>query len=202
MLAAQNLCFDRGLEKIFGPMSFELIAGEVLMLEGGNGSGKTSLMRVIAGLLQPTSGQIVHHAQSGDDLMSPVFLSHSGGQKQDLSPRENLDFSLRLSGARMGTSVASSLQSVGLEGFEDTPLRFLSAGQRKRSALAGVLMARSPLWLLDEPYANLDQHGVLLVNRLLETHCARQGAALITSHGLINPMVARLRRMHMVCSDE
>jgi len=201
MLAAEALCFHRGDEAIFGPMEFLLDAGQVLMVEGGNGSGKTSLLRVLAGLLEPSSGRVLRHGRPLDDGHAAIaYLGHMGGLKLDLSARENLRFSARLTGIRQGASIGSSLLSVGLEGFEDTPLRFLSAGQRKRAALAGVLMAPAALWLLDEPYANLDQNGHVLVDRLLETHAARGGAALISSHGLSHPAVSTLSRMPMVCA--
>jgi heme exporter protein A len=198
LIAAEALCFHRGDEAIFGPMDFAVHSGEVLMLEGSNGSGKTSLLRVLAGLLEPSSGRVLREGLPADAESAPlIFLSHSGGFKHDLSARENLRFGTRLRGLRPGTSIASSLKSVGLEGFEDTPLRFLSAGQRKRATLAGVLITPAPLWLLDEPYANLDRHGHTLVDRLLETHAARGGAAVITSHGLSNPAVAKLKRATM-----
>jgi heme exporter protein A len=187
-------------EAIFGPMSFAVHSGEVLMLEGGNGSGKSTLLRVLAGLLDASSGQVLREGHAAHECNAPVaFLGHNGGFKHDLSARENLLFCVRLGGLRSGTSIASSLKSVGLEGFEDTPLRFLSAGQRKRATLAAVLIAPAALWLLDEPYANLDRNGVTLVDRLLETHCARGGGAVITSHGLSNPAVAKLTRMTMEC---
>jgi heme exporter protein A len=200
LIAAEALRFQRGEEPIFGPMNFAVRSGEVLMLEGSNGSGKTSLLRVLAGLLEPSSGQVLREGLPVHADSAPlIFVSHSGGFKHDLSARENLRFGTRLRGLRPGTSIGSSLKSVGLEGFEDTPLRFLSAGQRKRAILAGVLITPAPLWLLDEPYANLDRHGHTLVDRLLETHAARGGAAVITSHGLSNPAVSKLQRATMEC---
>jgi len=201
LIAAEALCFSRGDEPIFGPMNFAVASGEVLMLEGGNGSGKTSLLRVLAGLLEATTGRVVRDGHNAPESNAPLaFLGHSGGFKHDLSARENLRFSARLCGLRHGTSIASSLLSVGLEGFEDTPLRFLSAGQRKRATLAGVMMAPVALWLLDEPYANLDRNGHVLVDRMLETHSARGGAAVITSHGLSIPTLSRLTRLTMECA--
>lgn len=202
LIAAEALSFVRGEEPIFGPMDFSLHAGQVLMLEGDNGSGKTTLLRVLAGLLEASSGRVLREGVDALNGQAPLgFLGHNGGFKQDLSAQENLRFAIRLHGQRPRTSILSSLKSVGLEGFEDTPLRFLSAGQRKRAALAGVMMAPASLWLLDEPYANLDRSGHLLVDRLLETHTARGGGAIITSHGLSNPAVSRLTRITMECAN-
>ena len=201
LIAAEALCFLRREEPIFGPMSFALNTGEVLMLEGSNGSGKSTLLRVLAGLLEASFGQLQREGRAAFECSAPMaFLGHNGGFKHDLSARENLRFCTRIGGLRPGASIASSLMSVGLDGFEDTPLRFLSAGQRKRATLAGVLIAPAALWLLDEPYANLDRDGLTLVDRLLETHCARGGAAIITSHGLNHPALSRLRRMPMECA--
>jgi heme exporter protein A len=201
LIAARALRFLRGDEPIFGPMEFTVNPGEVLMLEGSNGSGKSTLLRVLAGLLEASAGEVLREGRAARDCSAPLaFLGHAGGFKHDLSARENLRFAVRLGGLRPGASIASSLMSVGLEGFEDVPLRFLSAGQRKRATLAGVLIAPAALWLLDEPYANLDRSGLTLVDRLLETHCARGGGAVITSHGLNQPALSKLARLPMVCA--
>ena len=114
-----------------------------------------------------------------------LFLGHQLGLKADLSPRENLQIAAGLFGCRDGVSVATALEEVGLRGYEDEPVRRLSAGQKKRAALARLLLLPATLWLLDEPYANLDRIGIALVNQLLETHTAAGGAALVTSHGAV-----------------
>ena len=201
-IEARALAFSRQDEAIFGPMSLVVRAGEVLLIEGGNGSGKTTLLRVLAGLLEASAGTVTREAQPfGEEPSTPVvFLGHQGGLKLDLSARENLGFTKQLTGLRQGSSIAGVLKSVGLEGFEDTPLRFLSAGQKKRAALAAILIAPVSLWLLDEPYANLDREGHRLVDRMLETHIARGGAAVITAHGMLDPAVSRLRRQPMECA--
>lgn len=202
LLAARGLAMVRQGEPIFGPLDLELRAGEVLLIEGGNGSGKTTLLRVLAGLLGASEGRIERHGVESEDLTGPVgFLSHALGLRADLSPLEQLDFFACLYGLRPGISAMGALKSVGLEGFEHMPVRRLSAGQRKRCALAALLHTANTLWLLDEPYANLDRDGQILVDRLLEAHIARGGAALITSHGLIEPNVSRVRRMRMELAD-
>lgn len=201
LIEARALVLARQDEVIFGPMEVSVRAGEVLLIEGGNGSGKTTLLRVLAGLLDASEGEVWREGRAPDGETPPlVFLGHQGGLKLDLSARENLRFCVRLTGQRRGSSIAAALHSVGLEGFEDTPLRFLSAGQKKRAALAATLLAPVALWLLDEPYANLDRDGHRLVDRMLETHIARGGGAVITAHGMLDPAVSRLRRQPMVCA--
>jgi heme exporter protein A len=186
LLEARRLAFARNDEPIFGPLDFALHSGEVVLIEGDNGAGKTTLLRVLSGLLAPTSGEI--HL-NGEPLtlarLSPqvALLSHQAGLKPELTALENLRFAAGLHGVRAGISPATALSGVGLGGYEDVPTRQLSAGQKKRVALARVLLAPVGLWLLDEPYANLDRDGIQLVNRLLENHANRGGAALITSHG-------------------
>jgi heme exporter protein A len=186
LLEAQALAFARNDEPIFGPLDFALHAGEVVLIEGDNGAGKSTLLRVLSGLLAPSSGEIRLH---GEPLtlarLSPqvALLSHQGGLKPELTALENLRFAAGLHGQRAGMSASTALAGVGLEGYADVPTRQLSAGQKKRVVLARVLLAPVGLWLLDEPYANLDLDGIKLVNRLLERHANGGGAALITSHG-------------------
>jgi heme exporter protein A len=186
LLEARALGFARNEESIFGPLDFSLHAGEVVLIEGDNGSGKTTLLKVLSGLLESTSGEVLLH---GTHLTlaklshQVALLGHLLGLKLELSALENLRFATGLGGIRSGITPQLALASVGLEGYEDQPLRMLSAGQRKRVALARLLLVPAALWLLDEPYANLDRDGIELVNRLLDNHARRGGAALITSHG-------------------
>jgi len=186
LLEARHLAFARNDEPIFGPLDFALHAGEVVLIEGDNGAGKTTLLRVLSGLLEPTSGQVL---LDGEPLTlaklshQVALLGHLPGLKSDLSALENLRFAAGMGGLRAGISPVTALAGVGLEAYAEVPTRQLSAGQRKRVALARVLLAPVGLWLLDEPYANLDLDGIKLVNRLLENHANRGGAALITSHG-------------------
>jgi heme exporter protein A len=186
LLEARALAYARNDEPIFGPLDFVLTSGEVVLIEGDNGAGKTTLLRVLSGLLEPTSGSIL---LDGETLTlarlshQVALLGHQPGLKGDLTALENLRFASGLGGVRAGISATTALAGVGLEGFADVPTRQLSAGQKKRVALARILLAPVGLWLLDEPYANLDLDGIKLVNRLLEAHARRGGAALITSHG-------------------
>ena len=186
LLQARGLAYLRNDEPIFGPLDFALYPGEVVLIEGDNGSGKTTLLKVLAGLLAPSAGAVL---LNGEPLTlarlshQVALLGHLLGVKAELSPLQNLRFAMGLGGLRPGITPYHALKSVGLDGYEDVPLRQLSAGQKKRVALARLLLVPAALWLLDEPYANLDREGMALVNRLLEVHALRGGAALITSHG-------------------
>ncbi|MGA9423214.1 MAG: cytochrome c biogenesis heme-transporting ATPase CcmA [Rhodanobacteraceae bacterium] len=186
LLEACALEFARNDEPIFGPLDFTLRTGEVVLIEGDNGSGKTSLLKVLAGLLEPSAGEVRLNGQPltlARLSQQVVLLGHQPGLKHDLTPLENLSFAAGLGGIRTRTSPVTALAGVGLAGYENVATRRLSAGQKKRVALARVWLVPAALWLLDEPYANLDLEGIKLVNRLLESHTRHGGAALITSHG-------------------
>ena len=186
LLEARGLIFARNDEPVFGPLDFALNAGEVVLIEGDNGSGKTTLLKVLSGLLEASAGEV---RLNGEPLTlarlshQVALLGHLPGLKGDLTPLENLRFAVGVFGLRSGITLHMALASVGLEGYEDVPTRQLSAGQKKRVALARLLLVPAALWLLDEPYANLDREGIVLVNRLLDMHARRGGTALVTSHG-------------------
>lgn len=202
LLAARALVFDRDGERILGPLDFELHAGGTLLVEGGNGSGKTTLLRLLAGLLDAAGGSLHWCGERlGAGCRPPpgaiALLGHAPGLKPELSALENLRWRVALDGPRPGMRPAIALRAVGLEGYEHAPVRTLSAGQRKRAGLAGLLCSAATLWLMDEPYANLDREGQRLVERMLETHAARGGAAIVTSHGLAGPAAATSARIEL-----
>ena len=200
ILDVQGLAFARNDEPVFGPLDFALDRGETLLVEGDNGSGKTTLLRVLAGLLPASAGEVRldgepldHGALRG----RMVFLGHQSGMKHDLSPCENLNFLSGLYGTREGADLGSALEQVDLAIYAETPLRMLSAGQKKRAALARLALLPGELWLLDEPYANLDRRGIEMVNALVTAHCARGGAALLTSHGAVRFADPRARHVRL-----
>ena len=204
LLEARGLQFARNDEPIFGPIDFHVAAGEALLVQGGNGSGKTTLLRVLAGLLDGSRGEVrIDGAPITREAMSraTALLGHLLGHKGELSAEENLRFAIGLYGCRSGISIDLALASVGLAGFEDAPARQFSAGQRKRLALARLLLIPARLWLMDEPYANLDLPGIALVNRMVELHLARGGAALITSHGAYATGAVRTRVLALGDAD-
>lgn len=191
-LVASGLGYARSGEQIVGPLDLTLDSGEVLVIEGPNGSGKTTLLRVLAGLLEPTSGSLkFSHAQDShgpENQGRPrpgaiAWLPHQLGLKAALSARENLAFGCALGGRRVDTSPHAALVRVGLDGFEDLPVGHLSAGQKKRVALAQLLCVPADIWLLDEPYANLDPSGYRLVTESVRAHAERGGLVALTSHG-------------------
>lgn len=179
LLSARALAFDRAGEPVFEPVSLEVERGGVLALTGRNGAGKTTLLRTLAGILQPARGECWRTADC-------AFLGHLPAVKHDLSCRENLDFERSL--GPPGLPVAEALARVGLAGLGRRSARALSAGQRRRLGLARLLVRRTPLWLLDEPYASLDDDGCAIVDALIAEHVAGQdaepasGAVILATH--------------------
>ncbi len=186
LIQADALCFSRNAERILGPLDFQLQAGEALMVKGDNGSGKTTLLRVLAGLLPPESGEIRLRGEpfSRDTFVHlAAYLGHRHGHKAELTVLQNLRFTASLHGKVSETHLESLIGECGLAGLEDSPAGKLSAGQNKRLSLARLQARPSTLWLMDEPYANLDLTGIDWVNRLVQRHIAAGGGALISTHG-------------------
>lgn len=198
LLAVQGLRFSRNDEPVFGPLDFSVDAGEALLVQGRNGAGKTTLLRVLAGLLAPEAGRIDidgHPSDISYRARAIAYLGHLPGLKADLSAMENLLFLCGLQGRRRAQLPANALAMVGLAGYEETLARQLSAGQKKRLSLARLWLSPAPLWLLDEPYANLDLQGIELVNRMVQAHLRDGGAALVTTHGAYAAPPVRTRML-------
>lgn len=185
-LSANALTLIRGETCLFQDLGFALNPGELLLLEGQNGSGKTSLMRAIAGMLSLESGEIFWN---GNDVSRQrqefhgelVWIAHRTGLKGDLTLVENLRFEASL---RPQTSIdpATVYERLGISRLKTLPLRSLSAGQQRRVALARMLLADVPLWLMDEPFTNLDREGRKLVVELVEEHLANGGMCVMAAH--------------------
>ncbi|MDI9239614.1 heme ABC exporter ATP-binding protein CcmA [Lysobacter sp. LF1] len=198
LLAARGLRFARNDESVFGPLDFSVDAGEALLVQGDNGAGKTTLLRVLAGLLRADDGHIDLDGEPAGiarRARAIAYLSHLPGLKADLTSLENLNFLCGLQGRRRAQLPENALGIVGLAGYEDTLARQLSAGQKKRLSLARLWMSPAPLWLLDEPYANLDLEGIELVNRMVQAHLREGGAALVTTHGAYAAPPVRTRML-------
>lgn len=186
LLSAQALRFSRNELPVFGPIDFEVAAGEALLVQGDNGAGKTTLLKVLAGLLRADAGELRLQGRPAAPALRArlvAYLGHLHAQKADLSALENLRFLCGLHGSRPGMSLEDAMATVGLAGYEDALARQMSAGQRKRLSLARLWLSPAPLWLMDEPYANLDLEGIELVNRMVEAHLREGGAAMVTTHG-------------------
>ena len=200
LLAVHGLAFSRSDAPVFGPLDFAVDEGEALLVQGGNGAGKTTLLRVLAGLLRADAGRVAidgHPARADLRARFFAYLGHLPGLKADLSALRNLEFLCGLHGRRPKQSPEAAMGIVGLAGFEDAPLRTLSAGQKKRLGLARLWLSPAPLWLLDEPYANLDLDGITLVNRMVQAHLRGGGAALITTHGAYAAPPVRTRLLEL-----
>ncbi|QDH69880.1 heme ABC exporter ATP-binding protein CcmA [Marilutibacter alkalisoli] len=200
LLEVHNLGFSRNELPVFGPLDFSVSAGEALLVQGDNGSGKTTLLRVLAGLLRADSGEIAIGGQPAEPLRRAraiAYLGHLPGLKADLSVLENLHHLCGLHGQRDTQSIESALAVVGLSGYEDALARQLSAGQKKRLSLARLWLSPAPLWLMDEPYANLDLEGIELVNRMVRAHLDDGGASLVTTHGAYAAPPVRTRLLEL-----
>ncbi len=175
---------DRAL---FSDLSFRLDAGQIVQVEGPNGSGKTSLLRMLCGMLVPVRGEVRWRGTDIQDsrsmfLAEVAYVGHAHGIKEELTPMENLRAARALGRRREGITLEQALQHVGLFGFEDVAARTLSAGQRRRVALARLLVTQATLWVLDEPFTALDRTGKRLIERMLESHSHAGGIAVLTTH--------------------
>ncbi|HEY4076447.1 MAG TPA: heme ABC exporter ATP-binding protein CcmA [Rhizomicrobium sp.] len=184
-LTVEKLACARGERRLFENLSFRVTAGQALAVEGSNGAGKTSLLRVLAGFLAPVTGRIVarmaeREIEDGEERGRLVgWFGHHDGLKPQLTVLEQLTFFAHLYGAKADVAL---LERVGLVRQAELPCRYLSAGQRRRLALARLLVSNRPLWLLDEPFAALDVNGQTLVAQLMAMHCGQGGIIIAGTH--------------------
>lgn len=188
MLSATHLACVRGERSLFHSLDFQVERGECLHVQGANGVGKTSLLRIVCGLAQPAQGQVLWDGQDTRRLGEAwhgelLFLGHQHALKEDLSARENLSLGARVEGQTLDEDrLQAALRRLGLQDCEDLPVRHLSQGQKRRVALTRLLTRRAALWVLDEPLTALDSTATGLIGELLDEHLARGGLALLTSH--------------------
>ncbi len=188
MLEVRKLACSRGDHCLFSELSFTLDSGQIMQVQGANGSGKTSLLRSLCGFLMPDEGEIVWRGENIRELdeeyyAEMMYLGHLNAIKDELSGLENLQISAGLSGVTLDEKEAmDALRRMGLKGREMLPTKVLSQGQRRRVALARMLVNDAKLWILDEPLAALDVGAVALIQQLIAEHLARQGMVIFTTH--------------------
>ncbi|MGH8546268.1 MAG: cytochrome c biogenesis heme-transporting ATPase CcmA [Gammaproteobacteria bacterium] len=198
-LEARDLCCRRGDRLLLTGLSFTLARGEILQITGANGAGKTTLLRMIASLTQPESGtlhwrgQALEKADRAAYLRDLIYVGHADGVKGGLSVAENLALASALHGG--GIPINAALQRLGLGDLADTLTHRLSAGQRRRLALARLLVNQACLWLLDEPFTALDKTAIKTVASMLEEHAARGGLVIFTSHHSTDITISRALRL-------
>ena len=201
MLEVSDLCCVRGEKPLFSGLDFCLGAGELLYLQGRNGSGKTSLLRILSGLLPAAGGEIRWRGepveQLGEDYRRELcFLGHHNAIKEELTPLENLLISARLVDESQDVEGAlAALARLGLVGREDLPCRYLSQGQKRRVALSRLVNDRRALWLLDEPFVALDTAAVELVATLIAMHVQLGGMAVLTTHQPVDIAVDTIHKL-------
>jgi heme exporter protein A len=193
-LSGRGVKCVRGGREVFSGLDFEVGSGEVLAITGHNGSGKTSLLRLVAGLLMPADGTIALEGGQVDLTLAEQahYLGHRDALKPALSVMENLSFWRNFLGGE-AFDTDSSLKAVGLDHATHLPAAYLSAGQRRRLSLARLLAVRRPVWLLDEPTAALDAAGQELFAGLMRDHLARGGLILAATHGPLGIDARELR---------
>lgn len=202
VLEAVSLACERDWRLLFEKLDLRLAAGDMVQISGPNGSGKTSLLRLLSGLMLPTDGDVLldgeplsqHRSELARNLL---WIGHAAGIKELLTPVENLTWLCALHHSVESDAIWHALDSVGLRGFEDVPCHTLSAGQKRRVALARLYLPGPALWMLDEPFTALDKQGVAQLEAHLADHCENGGTVVLTTHHTLSRTPAGYRDLDL-----
>ena len=203
MLDVKNLSCVRGDRRLFSDVSFALTPGTLVQLTGPNGSGKTSLLRIVCGLATPEAGEVRWQGANirslGEDYFTAVtYIGHRGGVKEELTALENHRINNGLAGVELTKQAAvEHLGKMGLTGREHLPARLLSEGQRRRLALSRLLSSSTRLWLLDEVLTSLDRAAVTLITSVIEAHLKSGGMAVVATHQELNLAAGSFDRLQL-----
>ncbi len=194
-LSASRLSVERGGRIVFSGLSFAIEAGQSLIVTGRNGAGKSTLLRALAGLLPLAQGDLSLTPASDETLVEQMhFIGHADALKGALTVAENLSFyAALLNSGRGGAAPGPALEAFGLGPIAHLPAAYLSAGQRRRAALARLLVARRPIWLLDEPLTALDAASQGLVTQIMRAHASDGGVIIAATHAALDLPAAELR---------
>ncbi len=203
MLEATGLGCVRGDRRLFADIGFTLAGGELLHVTGPNGSGKTTLLRMVCGLVGPVAGEIRWGgelaASLGDEYLRQItYVGHQNAIKDELTGRENLQILAALSGVDIDDhKVADALSRMGLKGYDRLPVKVLSQGQKRRTALARLLISKSPLWVLDEPFVALDTDAVDTLQQTIRTYLENGGMVMLTTHQQVDIKGGKIKQLAM-----
>ena len=197
-LETVDLACERDWRLLFERLNVRVQPGDMLQVSGPNGSGKTSLLRLLSGLMHPSAGDVLIKGESiqqqrGELARNLLWLGHAAGIKGLLTAEENLSWLAALHHGASREQIWQALADVGLKGFEDVPCHTLSAGQQRRVALARLYLDAPALWILDEPFTALDKQAVTQLERHLAQHCEQGGMVILTTHHTMTRMPAGYR---------
>ena len=198
-LEARELSCIRDERTLFNNLNFTLTSGQVLLIEGANGAGKTSLLRILTGFRKSDEGDLFWNNELIDDTQEfyqdTAYIGHNNGLKDTLTAEENLRYVQSLAISTL--SIDDAMEQVGLNGYQETFVRFMSAGQKRRLALARLLCTHKPLWILDEPFTSLDRASIKLFEKFIETHANQGGLVIMTSHHDTSIPHTLLQKIHL-----